>query len=96
MTTGAEPGDVETFYTDQRMASFGRWDDSVKSPCADGKDKGLEGVLCMFKKTADNKETGLAIVAKSDESGKQTYVFFLRFERQATNNGQTANKSSRN
>jgi hypothetical protein len=96
MTTGAKPGDVESFYTNQRMASFGQWENSVKSSCVDGKDKGIDGNLCLFKKTVDNKETGLAIVAKTDESAKQTYMFFLRLERQATNNGQAANKTPRN
>jgi hypothetical protein len=80
-TTSSTPADVQSFYTNERMTSFGNWEPSKKSTCLDGKDKGFNGVLCVFQKTADNKEIQLAIIAMQDDKTKQTNIFYLRLEK---------------
>jgi hypothetical protein len=77
------PSDVKNYYTNERMTSFGNWEASKESTCVDGKDKGIDGVLCVFQKTADKKQIGLAIVAGQDAKTKQTTVFYLRLEQDA-------------
>lgn len=72
--------DVEDFYTNDRMSSFGNWDPSEKSTCIDGKDKGVDGVICVFKKTVDPNDVGLAVIAMPDEKKKITNIFFIRVE----------------
>jgi hypothetical protein len=67
------------------MSGFGNWEASKESPCVDGKDKGIDGVLCVFQKIADKKQIGLAIVAGQDEKTKQTTVFYLRLEQDVDN-----------
>ena len=83
-TSSGTPADVESFYTNDRMTSFGNWETSKKSTCMDGKENGFNGVLCVFQKVADDKQIGLAIIAGQDEKSKQTNVFFLRVESPAT------------
>jgi hypothetical protein len=83
-TTTGTPSDVESFYTNARMTSFGNWEASKKSTCMDGKENGFNGVLCVFEKFADKKQIGLAIISVQDEKTKQTSVFFLRVEKPAT------------
>jgi hypothetical protein len=80
-TTASKPADIAAYYTNARMTSFGNWQGSNRSTCMDGKDKGVNGVLCVFEKTADGKVTGLALIAAEDEKSKQTNLFFLRVER---------------
>lgn len=82
-TSDGKPLDVQNFYTNARMTSFGNWEASKKSTCIDGKDKGIDGVLCVFEKTADKKQIGLAIVAMPDDKTKHTNIFFLRVEKPA-------------
>src|SRR5215813_3871292 len=84
-THSGPPADVQSIYTNDRMTSFGNWEASKKSTCIDGKDKGIDGVLCVFQKVADKKQVGLAIIAGQDEKTKQTTVFFLRLEQDADN-----------
>jgi hypothetical protein len=79
-TLSGAPAEVEKFYTSPRMSQFGSWKSSDKSTCMDGQDKGFDGVLCVFQKVVDNKQTGLAIIAVQDEKKHQTNVFFLRVE----------------
>ena len=94
-TTGGTPADVQNFYTNARMTSFGNWETSKKSTCLDGKDKGINGVLCVFQKTADQKEIKLAIIAMQDDKTRQTNVFYLRLEKDAENAvGNSATKSN--
>ena len=83
-TTTDAPADVQNFYTTARMASYGQWKSGDKTSCADGKEKQMNGAVCIFNKTADNKETGLVILAVNDDSTKQTNVFFRRVERPET------------
>lgn len=90
-TTGGPPADVRNFYTNERMTSFGKWEASKNSTCLDGKDKGIDGVLCVFAKVADNKETQLAIIAMQDNTTNKTNVFYLRLEKDA---GAAANSST--
>jgi len=83
-TTTDAPADVQNFYTNARMTSFGQWQASDKQTCVDVKDKGLNGTLCVYQKIVDKKVVGLAIIAGQDEKTKQTNVFFLRVESPAT------------
>jgi hypothetical protein len=83
-TSAGTPADVESFYTNEKMTSFGNWEPSKKSTCMDGKENGFNGVLCVFQKVADNKQTGLAIISVQDDKTKQTSVFYLRVESPAT------------
>jgi hypothetical protein len=89
-TSDGKPLDVQNFYTNARMTSFGSWETSKESTCLDGKDNGIDGVLCLFEKTADKKQIGLAIVAMPDDKTKKTNIFFLRVEQPADANA--ANK----
>jgi hypothetical protein len=82
-THNGPPADIKNFHTSERMTSFGNWEASKESTCIDGKDKGIDGVLCVFQKIADKKQIGLAIVAGQDEKTKQTTVFYLRLEQDA-------------
>ena len=79
-STKQTPADVESFYTNDRMTSFGNWDASKKATCIDGKDKGWPGVFCGYQKKDNGRDVGLLIVAGEDEKTKQTNVFYIRFE----------------
>lgn len=100
-TTGKTPADVQAFYTNARMTSFGSWDAVKESKCIEGKESGLDGVLCAFQKISSGKEIMLAVIAVKDDSTKQTNVFFLRLEQDAqpgaanTSNVATSAKKSR-
>lgn len=84
--------DVKNFYTNERMTSFGNWDTSKKSTCLDGKENGFSGVACVFKKSSNNRATGLLIVAAQDEQTKQTNVFFVRVETDEQSQTNTGSK----
>ena len=75
--------DVQSFYTNDRMTTFGGWEASKKSTCLDGKENGIDGALCLFQKIADGKDIKLAIIAMKDGSTKRTNIFFLRLEQEA-------------
>lgn len=95
LTLNGKPTDVQNFYTNLRMTSFGSWEASKESTCVDGKDKGIDGVLCVFQKVADKKEIILAIIAMKDDKSKQTNLFYLRLEKDVdagTNSSTAANK----
>ncbi|HEX7295048.1 MAG TPA: hypothetical protein VF251_04790 [Pyrinomonadaceae bacterium] len=85
-TTPKSPDDVKSFYSNERMTSFGQWDASQKSTCVDGKQYGFSGVACVFGKTVNNLGNGLLIVASQDDAKKQTTVFFVRVETPQTPN----------
>lgn len=74
------PSDVRAFYSNDKMASFGNWKTGKDSSCVDGKDKGVDGVLCVFQKEVDNRDVGLVIAAIQDDKTKQTDVYYLRIE----------------
>lgn len=74
------PADVQAYYTNERMTSFGNWESSKKSTCVDGKDKGWPGVLCVYQKKDGPKDLGLLILAAKDDKSQKTNVFFLRLE----------------
>lgn len=82
-TTAKTPGDIRGFYTNDRMTSFGNWEASKESTCLDGKESGIDGLLCVYKKTENGKDIGLAIIGMKDDSTKQTNLFFLRVEQDA-------------
>ena len=83
-TTTKSPDDVKNFYTNERMTTFGSWEPSKNSTCANGGDHGFSGIGCVFSKTANNRGIGLLIVAAQDEQKKQTNVFFVRVETDET------------
>lgn len=99
-TSAKTPVEVQSFYTNDRMTTFGNWEASKKSTCVDGKDNGFDGAFCVFEKVANGKTINLAIVAIKDESTKQTNVFFLRVEQPArpgavnTSSGTTSDKKA--
>lgn len=74
------PADVQAFYTVDKMASFGKWDNNKNSVCVDGKDKGLDGVFCVFQKQVDMRQVGLVILAILDDKTKKTDIYYLRIE----------------
>jgi len=74
------PADVQSFYTNERMTSFGQWEASKKSTCFDGSEKGFPGIACVLEKIADGKQIELLILAGQDDKKKQTNVFYLRLE----------------
>src|SRR5262245_33955086 len=79
-TTPKSAQDVKSFYTNERMTSFGQWEASKNSTCADGNQQGFSGVACVFKKSVTNLGIGLLIVAVPDEKKKETTIFFVRTE----------------
>ena len=74
------PDDVKSFYTNERMTSFGSWEASKNSTCLNGSEHGFSGVACVFQKISNNRGIGLLIVAAPDNEKKQTHVFFVRVE----------------
>jgi hypothetical protein len=84
------PSDVQGFYTSERMTSFGKWQASKNSTCFDGKDKGYQGVVCVFEKLADGKQIELLILAGQDDEKKQTNIFYLRLEGPIDKNRKTS------
>lgn len=83
------PADVQSFYTNERMTSFGNWEPSKNSTCFDGSDKGYPGIACVFEKFADGKQIELLILAGQDDQKKQTNIFYLRLEGPADKNRNT-------
>jgi hypothetical protein len=79
-STAKTPAEIQSFYTNDRMTSFGSWEASKKSTCVDGSDKGWPGIFCVYTKKANGKDVGLLIVAGADEETKRTNVFYLRVE----------------
>jgi len=75
-----QPTDVQAYYTNDRMTSFGNWETSKKSTCVDGKDKGWPGVVCAYQKKDGTNDVGLLIFAAKDDKSQKTNVFFLRLE----------------
>jgi len=76
--------DVQNFYTNDRMTSFGSWEASKNSTCLNGSQYNFSGVACVFRKVVNKRGIGLLIVAASDEQKKQTNVFFVRVETDET------------
>jgi hypothetical protein len=86
LTSPGTPSDVQRFYTNERMTSFGNWETSKDPTCIDGNDKGIDGVLCVFQKKDGKREIGLAMVAVKDKDAGRTNIFFLRVEQDAQDN----------
>jgi len=82
-TSAKSPVDVQSFYTNDRMASFGRWEATKKSTCLDGKESGIDGAMCAFEKVENGKAIMLAVIAIKDDSTKQSNIFFLRLTQDA-------------
>jgi len=40
--------------------------------------------MCVFNKSANNKDVGLLIIATPDEKKKETHIFFVRVEKDET------------
>ena len=86
--TDKSPQDVQNFYTNDLMTSNG-WDSNEGTPCISGSGQGTPGttevgVVCVFAKSKEGKNTQLAIITAQDTSAKQTNVFFVRLEESAT------------
>ena len=79
-STAKSPAEVQSFYTNERMTSFGSWEASKKSTCLNGNEHGFNGVACVFGKVFNKREIGLLIVAAHDDQKKQTNIFFVRVE----------------
>ena len=93
-TTASAPADIQSFYTNDRMTSFGSWEASKEKTCLDGKESGIDGTLCAFQKVANGKEIMLAVIAVKDDSTKETNVFFLRLEQDAKPGAANTNTST--
>ncbi len=74
------PAEIQSFYSNDRMASAGNWKTGKDSSCVDGKDSGVDGVLCIFQKEVDKRQVGLVILAIQDEKSKLSSVYYLRLE----------------
>lgn len=74
------PSEIQGFYSNDRMANAGNWKTGKDSNCIDGKDKGVEGVFCVFQKEVEKRQVGLVIVAIQDEKTRQSDVYYLRIE----------------
>ena len=83
-STTKSPQDVQGFYTNDRMTTFGKWDASKNSTCLNGSEYRFSGVACVFAKSENKHGIGLLIVAAQDEQKKQTNVFFVRVETDET------------
>ena len=83
-STTKSPQDVQGFYTNDRMTTFGKWDASKNSTCLNGSEYRFSGVACVFAKNENKHGIGLLIVAAQDEQKKQTNVFFVRVETDET------------
>ncbi len=85
-TTDKTPGDIEAFYTLERMGGQG-WDvESQDTACLSGTEQGVNevGTICVFEKQGSNKQDLLAIMAGTDTTTNQTDVFFLRLTANVT------------
>ncbi|HNU08745.1 MAG TPA: hypothetical protein PKO33_13335 [Pyrinomonadaceae bacterium] len=74
------PAEIQKFYTNDKMNSFGGWDTSKESTCAGGNQNEKAGVFCVFQKKADGKKDGLVIIVAEDEKTKGSNIFFVRIE----------------
>jgi len=78
--------DAKDFYTTDKMKSFGNWSlpEGMKSPCLNGKDKGIDGDVCLFQKMENGRQQGLIIIALPvKEKDVPVFVYFLRAEADA-------------
>lgn len=76
--TDSTPSDVQNFYSNDRMTSAG-WESSKQSTCIDGNKNGVDGVICVFKKSEGTNDIGLAVIAMPEEK-KGTNIFFIRVQ----------------
>ncbi len=74
------PAEIQKFYTNEKMSSFGGWDTSKESTCAGGNQNEKAGVFCVFQKKANGKKDGLVIIVAEDEKTKGSNLFFVRVE----------------
>jgi hypothetical protein len=75
-STSKTPQDVQSFYTDERMTSFGKWDASKKSTCLNGSEHHFSGVACVFNKTV--KQTSYRVADRLGAGrAKETDKHFL-------------------
>ena len=85
-TTAKTTADIQSFYTNDRMAASG-WEASEQSTCLTGSDQGVEGIglFCVFIKESATNQTGLVILGVPDDTNAaQTNVFFIRIENAVT------------
>ena len=81
--TNQTPTQVAEFYTADKMKAAG-WNSEDTPGCTSGTDSsgnaGAAGFCVFGKKGEGNKATVLMIVPYQEDTGKQTQVFFIRFE----------------
>ena len=73
--------DIANFYTSEKMKTSGNWSlpEGRKTPCMDGKEKGVSGDVCLFQKTENGKQEGLIIISlPTHEQNNPVFVYFLR------------------
>lgn len=79
--------DVQAFYSADKMASAGNWEKGKNAPCIDGKEKGVDGTICVFQKKVGDRSAGLIIMAMTDDKTKKTDVYYLRIEGDTSSKG---------
>src|SRR5947209_2695569 len=80
------PSDVTNFYTADKMKGGGDWSlpKDMKEPCLSGKDKGVDGDICLFQKEEGGRQKALIIISlPTKEKDVPVFVYFLRAEADA-------------
>ncbi len=80
-TTPKATADVQAFYTLERMAALG-WNTKDQPGCAGGNAETgtVAGAFCLFGKDDGAKKSILVIVAATEDSTKETQLWYARFE----------------
>ena len=78
--TGRTADDIKSFYSNARMVTSG-WDKTDKSTCLSGGELGFpQASVCLFAKTARDKDVSLMILPVQAEKAGRLNVFFVRIE----------------
>jgi hypothetical protein len=81
-TTTQTPQQVAEFYSEERMSAAG-WSAAEGLGCTAAMgDGGGGGGFCMFTKQGDSQQSVLFIALASDDSSKNTNIYFIRFDGQ--------------
>jgi uncharacterized protein YceK len=80
-TTPKSTEDVKSFYTVERMAAQG-WNVQDQPGCAggDAETGTVAGAFCLFGKESGTQKSILVIVAATEDSTKETQLWYARFE----------------
>lgn len=80
-TTTQTPQQVAEFYSEERMSAAG-WSAAEGLGCTAAMGDGGGGGFCMFTKQGDSQQSVLFIALASDDSSKNTNIYFIRFDGQ--------------